>query len=98
MSARVSRCFPICRAHPCQALIARRPPCRCRCTPRSAIPRSTGLPGPSGGPLMDEVTQIMHALAYLSVFAAAAVEGETVFVIASVAVATGSLNYWGVLV
>jgi membrane protein DedA with SNARE-associated domain len=46
---------------------------------------------------MDEVKQIMHALAYLSVFVAAAVEGETVFVIASVAVATGSLNYWGVL-
>ena len=39
----------------------------------------------------------MHALAYLSVFVAAAVEGETVFVVASVAVATGSLSYWGVL-
>ena len=48
---------------------------------------------------MDEVKQnIMHALVYLSVFVAAAVEGETVFVIASVAVATGSLSYWGVLV
>src|SRR5436190_23634899 len=40
----------------------------------------------------------MHALAYLGVFVAAAVEGETIFVIASVAVATGSLSYWGVLV
>ena len=40
----------------------------------------------------------MHALAYVSVFVAAAVEGETVFVVASVAVATGSLSYWGVLV
>lgn len=39
----------------------------------------------------------MHALAYLSVFAAAAIEGEAVFVVASVAVATGSLSYWGVL-
>lgn len=39
----------------------------------------------------------MHALAYLSVFVAAAVEGEAVFVVASVAVATGSLGYWGVL-
>jgi len=47
---------------------------------------------------MHEVKHIMHTLAYLSVFVAAAVEGETVFVIASVAVATGSLNYWGVLV
>jgi len=40
----------------------------------------------------------MHALAYAGIFLAAAVEGETVFVVASVAVATGSLNYWGVLV
>src|SRR5438477_12195758 len=40
----------------------------------------------------------MHALAYLGVFVAAAVEGETVFVIASVAVAAGTLSYWGVLV
>src|SRR5436190_10160576 len=40
----------------------------------------------------------MHDLAYLGVFVAAAVEGETVFVVASIAVATGSLNYWGVLV
>jgi membrane protein DedA with SNARE-associated domain len=40
----------------------------------------------------------MHALAYLSVFVAAVVEGETVFVIASIAVATGTLSYWGVLV
>jgi membrane protein DedA with SNARE-associated domain len=40
----------------------------------------------------------MHALAYLGVFVAAAVEGETVFVVASIAVATGSLDYWGVLV
>ena len=39
----------------------------------------------------------IHALAYLGVFVAAAVEGETVFVVASIAVATGSLNYWGVL-
>ena len=39
----------------------------------------------------------MHGLAYLSVFVAAAVEGEAVFVVASVAVATGSLCYWGVL-
>src|SRR5947208_1259471 len=40
----------------------------------------------------------MHALAYAGVFLAAVVEGETVFVVASVAVATGSLGYWGVLV
>ena len=40
----------------------------------------------------------MQALAYAGVFVAAVVEGETVFVIASLAVATGSLNYWGVLV
>jgi membrane protein DedA with SNARE-associated domain len=40
----------------------------------------------------------MHALAYLGVFVAAAVEGETVFVVASLAVGTGSLSYWGVLV
>jgi len=40
----------------------------------------------------------MHALAYLGVYVAAVVEGETVFVIASLAVATGSLWYWGVLV
>jgi membrane protein DedA with SNARE-associated domain len=39
----------------------------------------------------------MHALAYAGVFVAAVVEGETVFVVASVAVATGSLSYWGVL-
>jgi membrane protein DedA with SNARE-associated domain len=40
----------------------------------------------------------MHALAYAGVFLAAAIEGETVFVVASVAVATGTLSYWGVLV
>ena len=40
----------------------------------------------------------MHALAYLGVFAAAAIEGEAVFVAASVAVATGRLSYAGVLV
>ncbi len=40
----------------------------------------------------------MHGLAYLGVFVAAVVEGETVFVVASIAVATGSLSYWGVLV
>ena len=40
----------------------------------------------------------MHLLAYVSVFVAAALEGETVFVIASMAVATGRLEYWGVLV
>jgi membrane protein DedA with SNARE-associated domain len=40
----------------------------------------------------------MHALAYAGVFVAAVVEGETVFVVASLAVATGSLGYWGVLV
>jgi membrane protein DedA with SNARE-associated domain len=39
----------------------------------------------------------VHTLAYLSVFLAAAVEGEAVFVVASVAVATGTLRYWGVL-
>ena len=37
-------------------------------------------------------------LAYIGVFVAAAVEGETVFVIASMAVATGRLSYLGVLV
>jgi membrane protein DedA with SNARE-associated domain len=40
----------------------------------------------------------MHAFAYAGVFVAAVVEGETVFVVASIAVATGSLSYWGVLV
>lgn len=40
----------------------------------------------------------MHAWAYLGVFVAEAVEGEAVFVAASVAVATGRLSYSGVLV
>jgi membrane protein DedA with SNARE-associated domain len=40
----------------------------------------------------------MHDLTYFGVFVAAAVEGEAVFVVASVAVAMGSLDYWGVLV
>jgi membrane protein DedA with SNARE-associated domain len=43
------------------------------------------------------VFEIM-ALAYVGVFLAAAVEGEAVFLAASVAVATGRLNAWGVLV
>src|SRR5258705_10127193 len=37
------------------------------------------------------------ALAYLGVFLAAAIEGEVVFVAASIAVAAGRLNAWGVL-
>jgi membrane protein DedA with SNARE-associated domain len=40
----------------------------------------------------------MHPLAYLGVFIAAAVEGEAVFVAASLAVATGGLSFAGVLV
>jgi membrane protein DedA with SNARE-associated domain len=40
----------------------------------------------------------MHPWPYLGVFVAAALEGEVVFVAASLAVATGSLSYSGVLV
>lgn len=40
----------------------------------------------------------MHPWAYLGVFVAAAVEGEVVFVAASLAVATGGLSYPGVMV
>src|SRR5215468_3752928 len=38
------------------------------------------------------------ALIYLGIFIAAAVEGEMVFVAASVSVALGRLDFWGVLV
>jgi membrane protein DedA with SNARE-associated domain len=38
------------------------------------------------------------ALIYLGIFVAAAVEGEMVFVAASVSVALGHLDFWGVLV
>src|SRR5438105_4592887 len=40
----------------------------------------------------------MHSWAYLGVFVAAIVEGEVVFVTASLAVAAGDLSYPGVLV
>jgi membrane protein DedA with SNARE-associated domain len=40
----------------------------------------------------------VHAWAYVTVFLAAALEGEVVFIAASIAVATGRLNYYGVLI